>query len=354
MAADNGEEAGAGIVRRLILPGLFVIGLFIMLWVRRDDGTANDHSLTGSALGTTWSVRVVGNADVSATVEQLRDAIDGALKTVDDQMSTWRDDSQLSALNRQPIDVPLAIGSDLATVLTRAREISKATDGAFDVTVGPLVAAWGFGAGKSATPPTDAALADLRKRLGYQYVVVAGRFATRTADVRIDLSAIAKGYAVDLIGKRLRTLGFDAFMVEVGGEILTSGSKGDGSAWRLGIERPEKELAARVAEQVIDVRGLALATSGDYRQFREVDGAVVSHTIDPRTGRPAAMAVTSVSVVARDCTTADAWATALMVLGPAALARAERAELAVLMLVRQSDGTTITHETESFAAIRVR
>jgi thiamine biosynthesis lipoprotein len=356
MASNNGEEAGAGIVRRLILPGLFVIGLFIMLWVRRDVGTTttDDQTLSGDALGTTWSVRVIGNADVSATVQQLREAVDGALKTVDDQMSTWRDDSELSALNDQPVGIPLKIGHDLAVVLNRAREISEATDGAFDVTVGPLVAAWGFGAGRSLTPPADAELDALRKRLGYQHVVVKGLEATRRADVRIDLSAIAKGYAVDLIGKQLRALGFEAFMVEVGGEILTAGTKGDGSDWRLGIERPEKDVAARVAAQVITVRGLALATSGDYRQFREISGRMLSHTIDPRTGRPTDSAVTSVSVVTTDCTTADAWATALMVLGPSGLARAETAGLAVLMLVRNPDGSTTTHETESFASLRVR
>lgn len=349
-------------VRRFIFPAIFVAALFVALWMRSGDEASSSSStssssssaewtLRGEAFGTSWMVR---GADPLEGADALKRKLDASLEAVDASMSTWRKDSELSKLNAGPRG-PVTVSPGLMTVLAAAEDVSVATSGAFDVTVGPLVAAWGFGAGKSDSPPSAEALGALRERVGYQKLTLdrSGRTVERAReDVSADLSAIAKGYAVDQMAEVLQAAGLSNWMVEVGGEMRVSGLGSKGKPWRLGIEKPTPE--GRAVAFAIDVGDAALATSGDYRQFRRVDGRVVSHTIDPRTGAPVDHGPASVSVVAPTCMEADAWATALMVLGPKGLPLATERGLAALILERTPDGAIEEHMNPAFESIRVK
>jgi thiamine biosynthesis lipoprotein len=224
-------------------------------------------------------------------------------------------------------------------VIAAALEISRETGGAFDPTVGPLVRLWGFGSGAAERDPTEDELARARARTGWRHLEWddEGRLVRRVPAVELDLSALAKGYAVDaIVGELARDRPLGA-LVEVGGEVRALGAKASGEPWRVGIEDP---LAPDTRlEAVVALTGRALATSGDYRQVRLVDGERRSHVLDPRTGRPAARGVSSASVIAPTCMEADAVATALMVLGAdEALAWVEdRPWLEALLLVREGD-----------------
>jgi thiamine biosynthesis lipoprotein len=296
--------------------------------------------LTGEALGTTWSVKAVGLAADRGVA--LKQRIEATLERVNRGMSTWRADSELSQFNAEA-KAGYRFKPETARVIDRALFIARATGGAFDPTVKPLVALWGFGAGAATAEPSDAVLAAALDLVGHHKVSWTGQ-NTLAADrprVQVDLSAIAKGYAVDAVADDVARAGATGALVEIGGEVVGFGVKPDGGPWRVGIDAPEDGAApgAKLAA-VATLRRHAMATSGDYRQFRTVAGERVSHTIDPRTGRPTASAVASATVFAADCMTADAYATALMVLGPdEGLAIIDaRPGLEALLLVRGAKG----------------
>jgi thiamine biosynthesis lipoprotein len=271
---------------------------------------------SGEALGTTWNA-TWADPDGSCDEQEVRADVAAALAEVDRQMSTWRDDSELSAVRRGP--GPVAVSRDTAEVVRHALALAAATEGAYDPTVQPLMEVWGFhGRERKIAAPTPEALAEARSRVGWSRVRIVDGLAGPSIDAggtALDLSSIAKGHAVDRASTALSRRGLADHLMEVGGEVVTAG-RGPAGAWRLGVEAPEEGLApgqklsARVA-----VTNAALATSGNYRNAVEVDGRRVHHTMDPRTGEPALSDVASVSVVAPDCRTADALATAVMVLG---------------------------------------
>ena len=296
-------------------------------------------TLEGPTMGTTWRVTlVIAGARPSDAVGA---AILAELAEIDRQMSNYRDDSVLAALNAAPAG-PFPAPPALLHVLARAREVSERSGGAFDVTVAPLVDAWGFGRVKrSDARPDEAALAALRARVGWRGLEVdlaAGTLLKRQPDLVVDLSAIAPGYAADALSERLVALGFPRHLVDVGGEMRARG-EGPSGPWRLGVERPDGPADARTVQEVVALREGALATSGDYRNYREQDGVRLSHTIDPRSARPIAHALASVTLVHREAALADAWATALNVLGPEeGLHLAATEGLAALFLVREEDG----------------
>jgi thiamine biosynthesis lipoprotein len=289
-------------------------------------------------MGTTWAVRVVADEDASA---RLRERVEAELDLVDGLMSTWRPDSELSRLNRFEGPGAFPVSPPTLEVLDLAARVSELSGGAFDVTVGPLVDAWGFGPpGERPEDPGAAELEHLRARVGWRLVeLLPEETAVRKArpDVRVDLSAIAKGHAVDRISRALASAGLTDHLVEIGGEVRTSGRGPGGRAWRVGVERPSG--GRRIVQSVVQLGDGSLATSGDYRRFREVGGRRLAHALDPRTGRPVEHALASVSVADSTCAVADAWATALLVLGPAeGPRRAEALGLAALFLVREGEG----------------
>jgi thiamine biosynthesis lipoprotein len=309
------------------------------------------HSFFGPTMGTRYTIRVA-NPPVDLDLAAMEQAVEGTLATVNQQMSTYLPDSELSRFNRHAGDDWFAVSAETALVVAAGLDVSQATDGAFDVTVGPLVNLWGFGpSGRTIAAPSTEAIAECRDRVGYDRLESRAdppALRKRRADLYVDLSAIAKGFAVDQIARLLERHAVRSYMVEIGGEVRTRGRKPDGSWWRIGIERPDADI--RQIQCVVELDDRALATSGDYRNFFEQDGSRFSHEIDPRTGLAVDHALVSVSVLAADCMTADAWATALLVLGPeAALPTARREGLEALCIFRTPDGF-VEQTTPGFAA----
>ena len=273
--------------------------------------------ITGSTMGgIPYKAVVVCDPDEDEATA-LKSAVVESLDRVNDLMSTYKPDSDVSRFNRSESTDWIEVDSETAAVVARAIEISKQTDGAFDITVGPAVNAWKFGPDKSEfKPPTEKQIARLLKIVGYQ------RLSVRTTPpglkkslpgIQIDLSAIAKGYAVDRVAGSIGDLGYDRYMVEVGGEVVTVGQRANGGPWIVGVEQPD-QTTKRMALQKVELADQAVATSGDYRNFHEYDGKRYSHTIDPKTCQPVDHNLSVASIIASDCMTADALATAAMVM----------------------------------------
>ena len=294
----------------------------------------------GSTMGTYYRVQVAGDELSEERREEVEDAIVGAMEDVNARMSTYLDDSEISRLNRHRDGEPFPVSVETYEVLEAAYQISRRTGGAFDVTVGPLAEAWGFGPetelGTELVVPDVESILDL---IGFDQLTLDGTapaILKQHGELHVDLSGIAKGYAVDRVAERLESLGLDEYWVEIGGEVRASGANGRGVPWRLGIERPEMEPG--VVQRIVPLDDQAVATSGDYRNYREIDGERFSHLLDPRTGWPIRHKLASVSVFHARCMTADGLATALMVLGEdEGYELAVRENLAALFLVRDGD-----------------
>ena len=306
--------------------------------------------LRGRTMGTTFSISIYAPKD--QVDPDLALLIDRELRDVNDQMSTYLKSSEISQFNQSTSTDWIDISPEFAEVVSFALAVSEKTDGAFDVTVGPLVNAWSFGAAdRTHEIPDGDLLRELKERIGHQHLSV--RLAPpgiRKAipELQIDLSSIAKGHGVDRVVGLLSENGLDNVFVEIGGEVRTRGSKGE-DPWRVGIQQPEgsnqKVLIAHSMEG-----DQSMATSGDYNNYFEVDGKRYSHTIDPRTGHPVVHALTSVTVVCDSCMKADAWATALNVMGPSkALKFAETESLSTFLVSRGSDDRVVLAGTGSLA-----
>lgn len=299
--------------------------------------------ITGPTMGTRYTVVLAGDELEAAELEIARARVDEVLAAVNAEMSTYLDDSELSRFNQRAAGVEVELSEQLLAVLVDAELVAEASDGAFDVTVGPLVDAWGFGAGSQGPdqPPSDAELEALRAHVGRDKLELdrdAKTLRKSVDGVEVDLSAIAKGHGCDRVAAALDELGYQNYMVEVGGELRLRGQNPDGALWKVGVERPTE--GERNVQKILQLTDVAVATSGDYRNYWEHDGVRYSHTIDPRTGRPITHALASVTVVhPSSAALADAWATALDVLGPEqGLALAEREGLAAYFLVHSDEG----------------
>lgn len=314
-----------------------------------------EYLFQGPAMGTAYQVKIV-SANLSDTGKSRIDqAIRRELDNVNAKMSTYQADSEISRFNRHRTTEPFPLSVDVIEVMSEARRISEATQGAFDITVGPLVDAWGFGPVKLDRIPSESRLAELRQSVGWENIEI-GEAATarkRHPATQADLSAIAKGYAVDRVSQTLADLDYGNHMVEVGGEVRTAGHGSTGNAWRIAIEQPT--LGRGAPQRVVRLHDGAMATSGDYRNFIEKDGVRYSHTIDPRSARPVTHRLASVTVIHLSCMTADAYATALMVMGEDEAFRfAAARDLAVMLLVRDEDGGFTERTTPVFGALRRR
>jgi len=292
----------------------------------------------GATMGTTWSVRLVLARD--ADLHALHADIQGVLDAVVAQMSTWEPDSAISRFNRAGAGTWFELPGAFAEVLACALAIAEASDGAFDPTVGPAVDLWGFGAAQMPRRVPDAGLLETAaSRIGWRRVRMESARALQPGGLRLDLSAIAKGYGVDLVAQRLRAAGIAGALVEVGGELYGYGRKPDGGPWRVLVEAAPDEEAHDAEPRVLALDGRAVATSGDRWHGFEHDGERYTHTFDPRSGAPVRHAAASVTVVAGDAMHADAWATALTVMGrEAGLAFAERRGLAARFVSRDGSG----------------
>lgn len=277
--------------------------------------------LTGRTMGTTYRLKYWG--DGKASSREMHDAVDRLLADVDRQMSTYRDDSELSRFNLAPADQWFGVSKATADVVAQATELHRRTGGAYDVTVAPALRLWGFGPGaqrdRPSNPPSAEQLDAIRQIAGSHLLEVRREppaLRKRVAGVEVDLSSIAPGYAVDLIVELLAKADFKNSIVEIGGEVRAAGVNADGTPWRVGVEQPAAE-PPKLA-QAICLRDLALSTSGDYRNFQILDGQRFAHVLDARNLRPLPSRGMSVTVLAPTCSEADALGTALLIMGPEA------------------------------------
>jgi thiamine biosynthesis lipoprotein len=290
----------------------------------------------GATMGTTWSVKAVLPATTG--LPALEAMIQRALDAVVAEMSPWEPLSDLCRYNRAPAGSWFPLPAATATVLRRAIEIAQASGGAFDPTLGALTDLWGFGPRAfSGGPPLAADIAPLREAVGWKRLSLDGDTLFQPGGLKLDLNGVAKGFGVDQAAAALDRAGVKSYLVEVGGELRGTGAKPDGQPWWVELERPP---TANDGEQtLVALHDLAVATSGDYRRFFDHDGRRYAHTLDPATGAPTTHSTVSVTVLAKDCMSADAWATALTVMGPdAALAFAAQHDLAALIVSRGASG----------------
>lgn len=305
-------------------------------------------------MGTTYTVKVA-SPPASVDGARVRAVIDDVLAQIDRSMSGYRADSEVARFNASTSTQWHEVSSDLAAVVQAALDIGDASGGAFDITVAPLVAAWGFGpAGRPNVLPTDQEIATLRATVGHRMLHVRPdppALRKDVAQLSIDLNGIAPGYAVDRLAEKLLALRIDNFMIDIGGEIRARGRNARGEPWHIAIEHPVDTQRTPYASVRLD--GASISTSGEYRDYYERDGKRYSHTIDPRTARPVDREPGSVVVIAPSTALADGWATAMNVLGPReGMTLATREHMPVLFIERQVDGwrSQATPEFEKYRA----
>lgn len=290
-------------------------------------------------MGTVYSVTVLEPIGHTSDQEKLQLIIDTRLQTLNQQMSTYIDDSELSYLNRTPTDQPVILSEELFEVLLMSIELSWLSGGVFDITVGPLVDLWGFGPQQHDLVPTQSAIDEALAGTGYQHLQlnIADSSVSKTQPVSVDLSAIAKGYGVDKIAELLLAAGYKDFMVEIGGELRLQGMSPRGAPWKIAIEQPDGSFGK--VHRAVSIDTGAMATSGDYRNYFEVEGQRYSHTIDPTTGWPIKHTLASVTVITESAAYADGLATAINVMGPErGLLFAEQQQLAVYLIINTEQG----------------
>lgn len=327
----------AGISAR---PGAAWTALLAVALAACGDTRLPELELGGASMGTTYGVRLVAppaeldDSELYADIEALLAGIEGS-------MSTYDPDSELSIFNATRSTDWMNTSAELCAVVAGALAISRQTTGAFDVTVGPLVNLWGFGPdGPAGRPPDAASIAAARRSVGYDLLETdcsVPALRKKVPDLYVDLSAYAKGHAVDRVAELLSERGIENYMVEIGGELRLRGTNAAGEPWHIAVEKPVTDR--RSVEAILALTDAALATSGDYRNYVEFEGTRYSHAVDPRTGYPVSHGAASVTIVAATAAFADAMATALLVLGPEEGIRlAEDRNIAAYILIRGADG----------------
>ncbi|MCG9678063.1 FAD:protein FMN transferase [Vibrio sp. Isolate24] len=294
--------------------------------------------LSGPTMGTTYNIKYISEEGVPSP-QALQTEVDRLLEEVNEQMSTYRPDSELSRFNQDRTSEPFTVSPQTATVVKEAIRLNGLTLGALDVTVGPLVNLWGFGPeARPEVVPTDEELAARKANTGIQHLTVEGNTLTKDIpDLYVDLSTIAKGWGVDVVADYIQSQGIQNYMVEVGGEMRLKGLNREGVKWRIAIEKPSAD--ERAVQEIIEPGDMAIATSGDYRIYFERDGVRYSHIINPKTGKPIRHKVVSVTVLDESSMTADGLATGLMVLGEEqGMKIANENNIPVFMIVKTKDG----------------
>ena len=292
--------------------------------------------INGLTMGTTYSIKIK-TADAVVNQEKIRADIEKILLEINRKMSTYIVDSELSVINfSNSLDSNL-ISDDLFKVISHANTISKTTNGAFDITVGPLVNLWGFGPDKSENKiPPNEEIELIKKNIGYKKIYLNKETTSIKKlhpDLYVDLSGIAKGFAVDKIALYLNSYNLENYLVEIGGELIAKGTNEDNEVWQIGIENPNNNLA-----KIIGLKDIAMATSGDYRNYFEKNGVRYSHTINPNTGKPIKHKLASVTVLDKTAMNADALATAFMVLGPAkTIELANELKIGVYLIIKNDE-----------------
>lgn len=307
--------------------------------------------VSGPTMGTTFNVVAI-DPDARVARADLVAAINGALDEVNTHLSNWDTVSEVSRFNRTASTMPITVSPALSDVLAAADEVHRASAGKFDITIGPLIELWGFGAERMTTAmPEQTAIDTVLAQSGQGGLRLdAGTVTKAHPETQVFLSAIGKGYGVDRVARAVADLGLSDFLVEIGGDLYASGHNAQGRDWQIGIEVPD--ASARRVQSVASVSGLGMATSGDYRNFFEVGGQRYSHILDPQTGRPITHRTASATVLTDDAMRADAWATAMLILGrDRGLEVAEAEDLAVVF-VEPSDTGFVTTASPRFTALQ--
>jgi len=278
--------------------------------------------LSGFTMGTTYNIKIIPEKDSILSTKLIKQNIDSVLISVNYQMSTYLFDSEITQFNNHESTTSFTVSNDFSLVVERALHWSKLTDGAFDITIVPLLYLWGFGPGQASELgdifPEEHAVQKRRTHVGYEKLTT-NKYYLQKKDpfIKIDLNAIAKGFGVDAVYSFLESIGMNNIMVEIGGEVRTKGENRKNEPWMIAVETPDLESAkSKTISLALPLESKAMATSGDYRNYYEIDGIRYSHEIDPRTGYPAQTGVASATVVATNCMDADALATALIIMGP--------------------------------------
>ncbi|WP_150137304.1 FAD:protein FMN transferase [Candidatus Enterovibrio altilux] len=325
-------------MRKIFLTiGLLISSLLVLESCKQ---TPKQMHLTGSTMGTYYSVKFLNNV-VLPRIEEVHTEIDKRLALVNTHMSTYRKTSELSLFNQHKDRSPFRVSVDTAEVINEALRINKISNGALDVTVGPLVNLWGFGPEERPDRvPSDELIAQRRAMTGIRHLSVAGNNLIKTnPDLYVDLSSIAKGFGVDVIASYLTELGLKNYLVEIGGELKLKGMNAESQPWRIAIEKPNN--AQQTIQEIIAPGDMAMATSGNYKNYFEVDGIRYSHIINPATAKPINHRMVSVTIVDKSCMTADGFSTAFMVMGPEdALVVANDEAIAAFFIVKTDTGFT--------------
>lgn len=340
--------------RSLAYVALVFVVAALIYWNGRPQAepVATQQLLRGPAMGTTYTIRYLPQAGCP-TIQEMHGLVEKELARINQQMSTYLKDSEVSRFNASASTDWFPVSIETAQVVELAQQISIVSDGAFDITVAPLVNLWGFGPIKHDPEiPSEAELKAAQALVGYKNLEVRldpPALKKSHPGLQIDLSAIAQGDGSDRVGQVIRSSGIANYFVEIGGEIVTLGNRVDGQPWQVGIEAPRE--FERSVQAVIGISGMAITTSGNYRSFFEVDGQQYSHTIDPSTGRPVTHALASATAVGNNCALADAVATCMMVVGPErGLELAESQGWAVVLMHRK-DGRIVSTCSRRFAEL---
>lgn len=299
------------------------------------------HALNGPAMGTRWTALFFTEAGFNR--EPVHAALQAAVDEIDAQMSGWKPDSDLNRINAAPVGEWVSAPAHLLTVIRLGLAVGRASGGAFDIGMGDAVSAWGFGPVAADAAGIQAAMNAPRKP-AHDVIDIADAMIRKRVAITLDLNGIAKGYGVDRLAETLRQFGIASALVGIDGELRAMGLRPDGEGWAVAVEAPHPER--REAHSVLALEDAAVATSGDYRHWVEVNGRRLSHTMDPQRGAPLAKSPASVTVIARTCMEADAWATALVVQGvERGIASARGQGLGALFLELDANGE-INHRAE--------
>ena len=308
-------------VNRISTKNISSIIFILLLWCLSCSNQPSQIELSGFTMGTTYNIKIIPEKDSILSTKLIKQNIDSVLISVNYQMSTYLFDSEITQFNNHESTTSFTVSNDFSLVVERALHWSKLTDGAFDITIVPLLYLWGFGPGQASELgdffPEEQ---EVQKRLtlvGYEKLTT-NKYYLQKKDpfIKIDLNAIAKGFGVDAVYSFLESIGMNNIMVEIGGEVRTKGKNRKNKPWMIAVETPDLENAgSKTISWALPLESKAMATSGDYRNYYEIDGIRYSHEIDPRTGYPAQTGVASATVVATNCMDADALATVLIIMG---------------------------------------
>jgi thiamine biosynthesis lipoprotein len=337
-----------------VLKSIKISVFFLPLFLLAAFGYAKETLISGQTMGTTYHIKVVTSN--LKKIFNLKEKIDKRLEEINKSMSTYRKDSEISRFNALKItEQRFKVSLDFAQVIMESKRLYKLTGGAWDGSIYPLVNLWGFGMSERKNRlPTKEKIAGLLRDVGFENIdLVDGRYLLKKkASISIDLASIAKGYAVDEVAELIKKEEIKNFLVEIGGEVFASGLRKDGEPWRVGINMPLKNTAFHTVYKIVPLHNRAMATSGDYRNFFEIDSKRYPHILDPRTGYPVANGIVSVSIIAGTCTFADGLATAVMVMGPAKGIELINAlpDVEGLIVVRQAGSQLVDYPSSGFQA----